>query len=178
LLRASRKQIADDKGVPTYVLFHDSVLMQMVDERPQLPEHFLQMSGVGQKKCDQYAAIFIQVIKDYLDQKKQTGELSDTITETWDLFKQGHDVANIVSIRSLSESTIYSHAAQLIRQQCLSVDQVLDMPESDIGNIESAFVDLGLMEDNAKLKPAYEALAEVYSYSILRCIHAYFLSKL
>jgi len=62
-LRAKRKELAQAQGVPPYVIFHDSVLQQMVEHRPQDPRAFARLDGVGAKKLIQYAADFLSVIR-------------------------------------------------------------------------------------------------------------------
>ncbi len=64
-LRELRKEIADRKRVPAYVVFGDRALRGMARELPSTREEFLQVKGVGQKRCRQYAAQFLQVIRDH-----------------------------------------------------------------------------------------------------------------
>jgi ATP-dependent DNA helicase RecQ len=178
LLRVCRTQLATEKSVPPYVVFHDSVLMQMVELCPLSKRHFSQLSGVGEKKCDQYAEIFIDVIANYMESKKNNGELSNTILETCQLFESDNNADEVASARGLSLTTVYTHASQLIRQGKLTLDQVMNLSKNDINMIESAFVDHSAMDDHAKLKPIYEALGEAFEYHVLRCVHAGFLNKL
>lgn len=178
LLRICRSQLAKEKSVPPYVIFHDTVLMQMVELRPLTRTQFAELNGVGEKKCDQYAKAFIEVIAEYAENKKNSGELSSTIIETLQLFAKGKSVEEIAVARNFSTATIYAHASQLITHEELTLEQVVALPENEVHQIESAFVDNGAMNENAKLKPVYEALAEAYDYGILRCVHSYFLKKL
>lgn len=62
-LRECRKRLADENNVPPYVIFHDASLNQMAADRPETPEAFLNISGVGQTKLDRYGADFIDVIR-------------------------------------------------------------------------------------------------------------------
>jgi ATP-dependent DNA helicase RecQ len=63
-LRECRRTLADENGVPPYVIFHDATLMQMAAEKPATPDSLLEISGVGQTKLDRYGAKFLQVISD------------------------------------------------------------------------------------------------------------------
>lgn len=65
LLRAERKRLADKRGVPPYVIFPDKSLIDMSVVLPTTREVFSQIFGVGEKKLQQYADPFMQVIKDY-----------------------------------------------------------------------------------------------------------------
>jgi len=64
-LRALRRQIAEDAGVPPYVIFHDSTLREMAEIRP-LSLHLLgQISGVGVRKLEAHGDAFLSVIKQH-----------------------------------------------------------------------------------------------------------------
>ncbi len=58
-LKDLRKRLADARGVPAYVVFTDATLQAMARFRPQTPEHFLALSGVGLKKLQQYGEAFL-----------------------------------------------------------------------------------------------------------------------
>ena len=62
-LRALRKQLADDRGMPAYVVFSDKTLQDMADRRPRTHEAFLEVHGVGQKKLDQYGDLFLAELR-------------------------------------------------------------------------------------------------------------------
>jgi ATP-dependent DNA helicase RecQ len=61
-LREQRTTLASENGVPPYVVFHDSALMQMAAEKPQSSAELLTISGVGQAKLDRYGDAFLKVI--------------------------------------------------------------------------------------------------------------------
>ncbi len=62
-LKALRKELADARGVPAYVVFSDATLQHMARFRPQTQEHFLALSGVGLKKLELYGEAFLKVLK-------------------------------------------------------------------------------------------------------------------
>ncbi|HEX7036282.1 MAG TPA: DNA helicase RecQ [Pseudomonadales bacterium] len=61
-LRACRKALAEEQGVPPYVIFHDRTLKEMVRHRPTTPEELLALDGVGEAKLERYGARFLDVI--------------------------------------------------------------------------------------------------------------------
>jgi ATP-dependent DNA helicase RecQ len=65
ILRQRRKEMADEAGVPPYVIFSDRTLIEMAAYYPQSAESLLHISGVGQVKLRQYGDTFLEVIKDY-----------------------------------------------------------------------------------------------------------------
>ena len=61
-LRTRRTELAKAQAVPTYVIFHDSTLREMVEHRPHTPEEFARLSGVGETKLSRYGDEFLAVI--------------------------------------------------------------------------------------------------------------------
>lgn len=64
-LRATRKRLADDAGVPPFVVFSDATLAEMARTRPTHFREMLQISGVGEHKLSQYGKTFMDVISAY-----------------------------------------------------------------------------------------------------------------
>ncbi|HEX2998213.1 MAG TPA: DNA helicase RecQ, partial [Anaerolineales bacterium] len=65
LLRQKRKELADEAGVPPYVIFPDQTLIEMAAYYPQSIASLLTISGVGQVKLRRYGEPFLEVIQDY-----------------------------------------------------------------------------------------------------------------
>ena len=64
-LRSLRRSLAKDAGVPPYVIFHDSTLMEMADRYPTTREQFSTISGVGATKLERYADRFLDVLRQH-----------------------------------------------------------------------------------------------------------------
>ena len=64
-LRACRKNLASEQGIPPFMIFHDATLLDMLHSKPNTIEAFANISGVGKKKLEKYAAEFIAVIEQY-----------------------------------------------------------------------------------------------------------------
>ena len=62
-LRQVRKRLADDDGVPPYVVFHDRTLREMASRRPTTFDALLGITGVGQAKLARYGAEFLEVLR-------------------------------------------------------------------------------------------------------------------
>ena len=62
-LRQLRKQIADEKGVPAFVIMNDKVLSAIAARKPHNESEFGMIPGIGTYKREQYAEAFIAVIK-------------------------------------------------------------------------------------------------------------------
>ena len=59
-LRALRRKIADERGVPAFVIFGDASLHAMSYQKPQTLEEFATITGVGEKKLVEFGEIFIE----------------------------------------------------------------------------------------------------------------------
>ena len=64
-LRDCRTQLAREQGIAPFMIFHDATLKSMLQLKPQSPQEFGNLSGVGQKKLDQYSSAFLTVLKQY-----------------------------------------------------------------------------------------------------------------
>ncbi|WP_417637754.1 DNA helicase RecQ [Enterococcus faecalis] len=69
-LRELRMDMAQEAGVPPYVVFSDSTLKEMCEKLPQTTIQLLQIKGVDQNKLDKYGTAFLEVIKEYQETKK------------------------------------------------------------------------------------------------------------
>jgi ATP-dependent DNA helicase RecQ len=64
-LRACRKDLATEQGIPPFMIFHDATLKDMLDNKPTSLHSFSNISGVGQKKLDKYGDEFLAVLKQF-----------------------------------------------------------------------------------------------------------------
>ncbi len=65
-LRVRRKQLADEAGVPPYVIFGDATLAEMAAKMPTDKEAMLAISGVGRHKLQRFGSEFIDEIISYM----------------------------------------------------------------------------------------------------------------
>jgi ATP-dependent DNA helicase RecQ len=65
-LRKLRKRLADERGVPAYVIFGDATLREMARRYPIVSDQLEGITGVGAKKLRDFGAIFAATIADYL----------------------------------------------------------------------------------------------------------------
>ena len=64
-LRDERREIAEQQGVPPYVVFHDAALIDMIRLRPTALEDMLEVSGVGQSKLEKDGQAFLDVLNQF-----------------------------------------------------------------------------------------------------------------
>jgi ATP-dependent DNA helicase RecQ len=63
-LKAKRMELAREQGVPPYVIFHDSTLLEILNQNPASLTEMSRITGVGQAKLMRYGDAFLQVLED------------------------------------------------------------------------------------------------------------------
>ena len=167
-LRACRKQLAESNKVPPYVIFHDATLVEMVERQPQTREQFSRITGVGQSKLEKYADDFLSVIRAHGEQT--SAEKTDTVAESLQLFRSGLPIEDIAQTRNIKPSTVYSHLATCIEQGEIHLNDVVNISEQELSMIQEAILANG--DDQARLRPVYDALDGMFDYEVLRCVRA------
>lgn len=64
-LRKIRKGLADEAGVPPFVIFSDKSLQDMCARKPVTAEEFLEVNGVGANKLEKYGDAFLEAIRTF-----------------------------------------------------------------------------------------------------------------
>jgi len=64
-LRACRRELAREAGVPPYVIFHDSTLRELAKARPRSFHELDWITGIGTRKRDEYGQAFLDVIAQF-----------------------------------------------------------------------------------------------------------------
>ena len=62
-LKALRRELADARGVPAYIVFSDATLLAMAASKPQNEAELLNVSGVGPTKLETYGEAFLEVLR-------------------------------------------------------------------------------------------------------------------
>jgi ATP-dependent DNA helicase RecQ len=62
-LRALRRAMAEERGVPPYVIFNDATLHDMIARRPTSRAAFRTVKGVGEWKCEAFGDRFLAVLR-------------------------------------------------------------------------------------------------------------------
>ena len=165
-LRALRKRLADEFGVPPYVVFTDSTLQEMAAERPTNRIAMLAISGVGAQKFERFGDNFITEIIDFINEEQAKGSKLKGATHlaTYEMLQQGYGIDQIAKQRNLNPVTIYSHLATLY-EQGFPVDLSKFVSKAEYRVIVIAIAKLGA---EAKLKDLFEELKEQYEYHKIR----------
>ncbi|GAA4278906.1 DNA helicase RecQ [Aquimarina mytili] len=165
-LRELRLKLAKEAGIPAYQIFNDATLKEMEQHKPTTDEEFLQISGVGKQKMQNYGYQFIKTIIDYSAQKtkKKPQNKGNTHKETLALYKEGLSIEEIAIQRKLAASTIFSHIMKLYNEG-EDIDLNMFVQKQDIKAIQQAKEELNHPDG---LKPYYEYFEGAIDYNTIK----------
>ncbi len=171
-LRGLRLELAQEQGVPPYIIFHDSTLHEMARTRPMSEEQLRYISGVGERKLTLYGPQFLELIQGHPPLPELLdNQLSDTINETLLLHSQGISAEQIAQQRQLKITSVYGHLAEAIEAGLVGAREVLPLDDQQYHEISATIELLNICEEG-RLKPLYEELDQAYDYGILKCVLA------
>ena len=64
-LRTLRRELAQEAGLPPYVIFHDATLREIAATRPGSLRELGEVGGVGARKLDAYGEAFLSVVRQH-----------------------------------------------------------------------------------------------------------------
>ncbi len=164
-LRALRKTLAEEQGVPAYVIFHDATLADMAERQPLTLDQMRLVSGVGQRKLEAYGERFVEAIRATIE---PAAPLPDTAAASIALLCQGLTPLAIAHQRDLTLATVYRHLARGVESGELELADICELSPDELRTIEFAFEH----SDDGRLKPVYDALEGRYDYGLLDCVRA------
>jgi ATP-dependent DNA helicase RecQ len=182
-LRQLRKRLADERAVPSYIVFSDVALRQMARNYPASEAEFSRISGVGDKKLREFGAVFLDEIAVHLLTRPRQifaddsfaapapprrSLLTDTVRETLHFFGQGRTVADIARLRGLTDGTIYGHLADTIAAG-EEIDLRRLLTEKEEAEILAALSRYGT---GPSISPVVEALGGRFPHGLVRICRA------
>jgi len=168
-LKQLRRELANEQDVPPYVIFHDATLMEMVVNRPFTHEQMGRLSGIGERKLNLYGDQFLDLLREFDQQADQLPQ--QQAEESLLLFRSGMTVEQVARQQKLSANVIFGHMAQLIKAGQISVADVVELPETELQQIEQTILECQA-ESGGALKVVHERLAGAYEMGVLRCVKA------
>jgi ATP-dependent DNA helicase RecQ len=188
-LRNLRKQLADDQGVPPYVIFPDTALRAMAQLRPQTRAQFAAIPGVGSHKLEAYYTTFTSEIRHYCQahnlslglepQPESTPNQESappvptstkTLTHyvTLELYSQGLSIEEIAQKRNLKPTTVIGHLCELLEAgESIDVKRLLEPECYEV--IRDAWHKVG----GNSLRPVKDYLGDEYSFDEIRLVRAF-----
>jgi ATP-dependent DNA helicase RecQ len=183
-LRSLRKRVADQQSVAPYIVFADSSLKLMSQQRPQNLSGFAEISGVGSRKLAQYGQQFVTEIRAFCQERglelapaelvvlpaspaRERDVATPTHLQTCHLFQQGLNPTQIAERRQIAQRTVVQHLEVLIEaRQITDIDRLVSTTTQQV--IKQAIEAVGDMS----LKTIREHLNEAFAYEEIMLVRA------
>jgi ATP-dependent DNA helicase RecQ len=186
-LRALRRQLADDAGVPPYVIFSDATLRDMAARLPRNRMEMYLVTGVGQVKYERYGEAFLGITRRYAPaaavaveaphpappQLTRSTAHSSHLALTLAFAQRGMSIPQIAVARELTPGTIANHLARLVAAGDLG--DISTLVESGLVERVRAVVAAGM--PMTALGPLREALGGDVPYEQLHIVRAWLLRE-
>ena len=130
-LKRVRKEIADSRGLPPYMIFSIATLAEMSAKRPQSREELLKIKGIGEHKADEFGERFIKAINadepvKPLNPQKKSSDI------TYEMYCRGMTLSQIAKERDLALGTVAVHIEEKIREGAdISIDDLVSAENRD-----------------------------------------------
>lgn len=186
-LRAWRREIATQREVPAYVVFHDSTLMKIAASRPSQLEALRAIPGFGERRVEEYGEALIEIVRQYCE---ETGAASDQNLLTLPASNAGLGGSKSLSAGTAEQYAVFFRAGRSIEDTAAELrvrpstvgghlaTWVLETRPTDI----SAWVDKEThakvaaaldQEPSGLLKPVFEVLGETVPYDVIRLVKTF-----
>lgn len=183
VLRELRKQLAEEKQVPAYIVFGDATLRDLAKRRPSTQEGFLKTHGIGQKKWADYGAQFLQCLAGHCREQGLAVDIDPTETTApprkaarsstlgasaiaaFPLFKQGESLEEVAQQMGRAESTVYGYLQEFIRHEQIT-DPLPWVDSETATRVRQAIDETG----GERLKPIFDHLAGEVTYEQIRIV--------
>ena len=164
-LRMLRLKLSREENIPAYQIFSDASLKEMEQFRPMTDDEFMQISGVGKKKMQDYGHDFISAIIEFNKEKRANiVAKGSTYLTSATMYKNGKSVEEISVERKLTEGTVISHLCKVYEtDQSLPLEKLIS--EFDLKEIKKAKEKL---ENPNALKPYFDYFKENMAYDTIR----------
>ena len=187
-LRDLRREYAVQASVPAYVIFSDAALRDMARRRPSTLDGFLEVRGVGEKKCTDYGEDFVAHIVEYCKQtdtptditppetpqpsrasgtrSKRKGSLA-AARESFQYFDAGHSIEEIANRMRRAPATVHGYLQHYIAHNRITDPTHWVAPDT-ANKVTTAIEKVGDVAE----KPIHEQLAGSVSYDEIRIVMA------
>ena len=182
-LRTLRREIADERHVPPYVVFADVGLRDMARRRPTTLAGFLQVKGVGEKKCEDFGDQFVAHIVEYCQTHELTTDVvapaaaaaprpvrrtdgpSVSAIAAFPHFRSGLSVAETAQRMNRATSTVNGYLQEYL-QHAQIVDATPWVSSAAAQRIEAAVQQVG----DERLRPIFDLLEGQVPFEDIRVV--------
>jgi ATP-dependent DNA helicase RecQ len=174
-LRTLRRQIAEERSVPSYVIFSDTTLRDLAVQRPVTLGALLNVKGVGERKQADYGARFVELIAGFCRQHKlssqsqakmpSTASLASARSEAFRLFDQRRSLDEIARSTGRARGTISNYLEEYIDERRPDSIETW-VPAALYTRIKTVAIRL----QSHLLKPVFEAMNGEVPYEEIRLV--------
>lgn len=184
ILRALRKEIADEKKVPPYVLFTDATLKDLSRYFPDTEGDMLEIKGIGERKYEQYGEVFRNVIKEWKAEnpdvhsavkisdavrpgmrRKENTDSGPSHLTSYQMFQSGKSIKEIAFMRDFSQQTAENHLFKAFADGYSIAWNIFFTDEE-----EAAVLAARDKLEEPKLRALKDALPETYNYTKIKAV--------
>ena len=186
-LASLRRDIAEQRGIPAFMIFGNRTLQDMARRVPRTTAEFARVSGVGRAKLEDLGTPFLECINAYAREhglpatteslnlpaepasgpvvaKSATRGVSESYRETGRLISEGASLEEVAEARGLKATTIIGHLERLV-EEGVAVEWAHLLPTAMRRlEIDAAFEIVG----DALLRPVFDELGGQFSYEEIR----------
>jgi ATP-dependent DNA helicase RecQ len=188
LLRQKRKEMADEAGVPPYVIFSDRTLTEMAAYFPKSQESLLTISGVGQVKAQQYGEAFLVVIRGFTEKhdirekpkekQREKSEVGQRTLLVGELYNGGETVQSLMAKYQVTSQTILDHLARFVMagnalRKGDELEALTSVSAEQKQAVFAAFDEVG----TAMLKPVFDKMGGTLNYDDLKVLRLVYLTS-
>jgi len=172
-LREWRRSMAKEKGMPAYVVLHDTSLDEICRMQPKSIGELLNITGIGERKAAMYGTAILAVLQQYREGARveaRPGKKTVPALETLRLLAEGKTLEEIAQTRGRQLSTVVNAVAALVETGQVEFQPGwIDRNKQSVIEAACGHVDVAKLE---RLKPLKEALPPEITYEEIRLVLA------
>jgi ATP-dependent DNA helicase RecQ len=181
-LRGLRRQLAEERGVPPYIIFSDATLRELARVRPSTLEKMRFVYGIGEAKLRDFGERFLQAIDHHCRDRGLLRDQSAGPTQVlaaakpasranpvrdfaFTLFRQGTALEDVMHQTSRARATVVDYLCDFVREE-RPASIAAWVAEERFQRIAAAARQVG----TERLKPIFIALGEQVPYDDIRLV--------
>jgi len=182
VLRGQRRQLAEERQVPPYIIFGDATLRELARVRPSTLEKMRLVYGIGEAKLRDFGKRFLQAIDDHCRERglmrdqpptpaqapaipRPASRPNPTRDRAFELFRQETAVEDIMHQMNRARGTVVDYLCDFIREEGPASISAW-VPDALYQRIAAAARQVG----TERLKPIFIALGEQVPYDEIRLV--------
>lgn len=170
-MREWRRNVSREKGIPAFVVMHDSTLEQLCSAMPSSLSELRHVPGFGEKKTEMYGDEILAALERFRNGERakadSTARGPRPVEETLRLLEEGRTFEEIAQIRNRKLSSVVSLVAGMVERGEIDFQSGW-LAQEVFDQIAGVCQRCGM----ERLKPIKEALPEEITYEQIRLVAA------